>query len=75
MYMYIYIFKVKYQNVVRKKRQFITILEIEMFYLNSIEQLFLSVEQLDQLEVCVPYSRLNWNTNTGGIPKFKVEFK
>ena len=29
-----------------------------MFYLNVIEQLFLFVEQLDQLEVCLPYSRL-----------------
>ena len=29
-----------------------------MFYLNTIEQLFLFVEQLDQLEVCLPYSRL-----------------
>ena len=72
-----------------------------MFYLNTIEQLFLFVEQLDQLEVCLPYSRLLagipffyerflvrtfiakilnkdfsfYYTNTGGIPKFKVEFK
>ena len=42
-----------------------------MFYLIIIEQLFLFDEQLDQLEVCLPYSRLV----TGGIPKFKVEFK
>ena len=43
-----------------------------MLYLNTIDQLFLFVEQLDQLEVCQPYSRLsNWNTNAGGIPKFK----
>ena len=35
-----------------------------MFYLNTIKQLFLFVAQLDQLEVCLPYS----------IPKFKVEF-
>ena len=35
---------------------------LEMFYLNTIEQLFLSAEQLDM------------NINTGGIPKFKVEF-
>ena len=45
-----------------------------MFYLNTIEQLFLFVEQLDQLEVCLPYSRLltgilavfqnlRWNSN------------
>ena len=32
--------------------------EIEMFYLNTIEQLFLFVELLFQLEVCLPYSRL-----------------
>ena len=31
--------------------------KVEMFYLNTIEQLFLFVEQLDQLEVCIP-SRL-----------------
>ena len=31
---------------------------LEMFYLSNIEQLFLFVEQLDQLEVCLPYSRL-----------------
>ena len=29
---------------------------VEMFYLNTIEQLFLLVEQLDQLEVCLPYT-------------------
>ena len=29
-----------------------------MFYLNTIKQLFLFVEQLDQLEVCLPYRRL-----------------
>ena len=34
------------------------IFEVEMFYLNTIEQLFLFVEQLDQLEVYLPYSRL-----------------
>jgi len=51
-------------------------LEIELFYLNTIEHLFLFVEQLDQLEVCLPYSRLLAGiTNIGGIPKFKVEFK
>ena len=32
--------------------------QIEMFYLNTIEQLFLVIEQLDQLEVCLPNSRL-----------------
>ena len=47
-----------------------------MFYLNTIEQFFLFVEQLDQLEVCLPYSKLltgipmravfqnlSWNSN------------
>ena len=29
-----------------------------MFYLNTIDQLFLSVEQFDQLEVCLAYSKL-----------------
>ena len=49
-----------------------------MFYLNTIEQLFLLVEQLDQLEVFLPYSRLLTGIPLmadGGIPKFKVEFK
>ena len=32
--------------------------DLEMLYLNTIEQLFLFVEQLDQLEVYLPYSRL-----------------
>ena len=40
---------------------------LEMFYLNTIEQLFLFVEQLDQLEVCLPYSRL-----LTGIPLLAV---
>ena len=31
---------------------------VEIFYLNTIRQLFLFVEQLDQLEVWLPYSRL-----------------
>ena len=31
---------------------------LETLYLNTIEQLFCLVEQLDQLEVCLPYSRL-----------------
>ena len=39
-------------------RYYYQIYLLEMFYLNSIEQLFLFVEQLDQLEVCLPYSRL-----------------
>ena len=42
-------------------------LKLEMFYLNTIEQLFLFVEQLDQLEVCLPYSRL-----LAGIPVMAV---
>ena len=42
--------------------------KLEMFYLNTIKQLFLLVELLDHSEVCLP-------TNTGGIPKSKVEFK
>ena len=41
--------------------------KVEMFYLNTIEQLFLLVEQLDQLEVCLPYSRL-----LAGIPILAV---
>ena len=42
-----------------------------MIYLNTIEQLFFFVENLDQLEVCLPDSRLlTGNTNNGGIPKF-----
>jgi len=32
--------------------------KIEMFYLNTIEHLFLFVEQLDQLQVGLPHSRL-----------------
>ena len=39
---------------------------IEMFYLNTTEQLFL-FQQLDQLEVCPPYSRL-----LTGIPLLAV---
>ena len=30
-------------------------IRVEVFYLNTIEQLFLFIEQLDQLEVCLPY--------------------
>jgi len=40
---------------------------LEMFYLNTIEQLFLFVEQLFQLEVCLTYSRL-----LAGIPILAV---
>ena len=56
---------------------------IEMFYLNSIEQLFLFVEQLDQLEVCLVCSRLltgipilaafqnfRWNNNKKTLTRF-----
>ena len=32
--------------------------DVEMFYMNTIEQLFLFIEQLNQLEDCLPYSRL-----------------
>ena len=42
-------------------------IQIDMFYLNTIEQLFLFVEQLFQLEVCLPYSRL-----LAGIPILAV---
>ena len=38
-----------------------------MFYLNTIKQLFLFVEQLFQLEVCLAYSRL-----LAGIPILAV---
>ena len=31
---------------------------VDMFYLNTIEQVFLLVEQLDQLVVCLTYNRL-----------------
>ena len=72
-------------NVSKYKLFYLRILKfpfpkVEMFYLNTIEQLFLFVEQLDQLdqlEVCLSYSRLLTKIPTlaGGIPKFKVEFK
>ena len=29
--------------------------DVEMFYMNTIEQLFLFIEQLNQLEVCLPH--------------------
>ena len=41
-----------------------------MFYFNIIEHLFLFVEQLDQLEVCLPYSRL-----LTGIPILLIVFQ
>ena len=48
--------------------------KIEMFYLNTIEQLFLFVEHLFQLKVCLPgllagipilavFKNLRWNSN------------
>ena len=59
-----------------------------MFYLNTIEQLFLLVEQLYQLEVCLPYSRLltgipilavfqnlRWNSNKTSLCFFKSGFE
>ena len=42
-------------------------LKVEMFYLNTIEQYFLFVEQLFQLVFCLPYSRL-----LAGIPILAV---
>ena len=42
-------------------------LQLEMFYLNTIDQLFLFVVQLDQLEVFLPYRRL-----LAGIPTLAV---
>ena len=57
--------------------------DLEMFYLNTIEQLFLFVEQLDQLEVYLPYSilltgipmlvvfqNLRWNSNKTSLFQF-----
>ena len=41
--------------------------QVEMFYLNTIEHLFLFVEHLEQLEVCLPDSRL-----LNGIPILAV---
>ena len=58
------------KNKFRKQNKRIN--HIEMFYLNTIVPLFLFVEQLDQLDVCLS---TDWNTNTGSIPKFKVEFR
>ena len=55
---------------------------VEMSYLNTIVQLFLFVQQLDQLDVCLPYSRLitwipilvvfqnlRWNSNKTSLYK------
>ena len=57
------------------------ILFVEMFYLNTIEQVFLLVEQLDQIVVCLTNSRLltgipilavfqnlRWNSNKTSLP-------
>ena len=56
---------------------------IEMFYLNTIEKLFIIVEQLNQLEVCQTYHRLlngiliravsqnlRWNSNKTSLSSF-----
>ena len=55
---------------------------VDMFYLNTIEQVFLLVEQLDQLVVCLTYNRLltgipilavfqylRWNSNKTSLSK------
>ena len=60
---------------------------IEMFYLFTIEQLFLFVEQLDQLDVCLPDRRLltgipilavfqnsRWNSNKTSLV-FSYEYE
>ena len=47
-------FNCKFYNIVHKNLQF----DIEIFYLNTIKRLFLFVEHLDQLQICLPYSRL-----------------
>ena len=56
----VYIKDEKFDHIIHADimRIFSTESYIEMFYLNTIKQLFLLVEQLDQLEVCLPYSRL-----------------
>ena len=46
------IFKIRYDDLWTARTG------IEMFYLNTIERLYLFVEQLDQLEVSLPYIRL-----------------
>ena len=60
--------------------------QLEMSYLNTIEQQFLSVEQLDLLEVCLPYSRLlagililavfqnlRWNSNETSLCNIYIQ--
>ena len=47
--------------------RYLCMIYVEMFYLNANEQLFLFVEQVDQFEVCQPYSRL-----LTGIPMLAV---
>ena len=49
--------------------------KVEVFYLNTIEQLFQCVEQQEQVEVCLACSRLPTGIpmHAGGIPKSKVE--
>ena len=61
---------------------------LEMFYLNTIEQLFLFVEQLGHLEVCLPYSRmltgipllavfknLRWNSKKSSLVSLTTEIQ
>ena len=56
---------------------------VELFYLNTIEQLFLFVEQFDQLEICLPYcsflagipilavfQNFRWNSNKTSLHYF-----
>ena len=65
-------------NTSMQMQSIFLLLVVEMFYLNTIEQLYLFAEPKDQLEVGLPYSRLLAGIPilaTGGIPKFKVEFK
>ena len=44
---------------------------VDMFYLNTIEQVFLLVKQLDQLVVCLTYSRpiLTMDIRSNGYPE------
>ena len=73
------IFKIRYDDLWTARTG------IEMFYLNTIERLYLFVEQLDQLEVCLPDSRLltgipilavfqnlRWNSNKTSLFQFQI---
>ena len=64
--------KLSVSMCVSQYNQELYLIELEMFYLNTIKQLFIFVQQLDQSEVCLPYSRLLTGIL---IPKFKVQFK